>query len=74
MANWIQNRDEFRLVHKNVLVGAVRQDKVTDRSSVGWRAYVLGPPPESRHIEDAGYFRTLKAAMQHVMVLHKLEN
>ena len=73
MANWKpDNASGFVLQAGPAtnIVGRVRRDKETDRSAIGWRAYAMG----ERHLEDAGYFRTLKAAMQHVMVLHKLEN
>ena len=55
-----------------------------DDGVVGWTAWALGvPKPISneprlrgrtvRSFEEAGYFRKLRDAMQHVMVLHKLE-
>jgi hypothetical protein len=63
------------------VVGTVRQDRETDSSATGWQAYYLGAQkvnikgwPAGRNLEPVGYFRRLRDAMQHVMVLHKLED
>lgn len=63
------------------LVGQVCEDRETDSSATGWQAYYLSEPkvrpgsylPPTRRLEPVGYFRRLRDAMQHVMVLHKLE-
>ena len=52
-----------------------------DNGIVGWTAYALGAPKPVgktvphiiRHLEEAGYFRRLRDAMRHVIILHKLE-
>ena len=81
MANWKHNGKDFFLhVEDNSIYGRVTEDKETDRSAVGWRAYALGEPRPIakdgrlahhliRRMEPVGYFRRLRDAMQHVRVL-----
>jgi hypothetical protein len=81
MANWVQDGSRFILKGaNNKAVGAVRQDRETDRGATGWQAYYLGAPrlttkgyPLGRGMEAVGFFRRLRDAMKHVTVLHKLE-
>ena len=75
---WILNEHfEDRTTNRIGMVVWINNDGV-----IGWTAYALGTPkPISktlphhtmRRFEEAGYFRRLRDAMRHVIILHKLE-
>jgi len=81
ITHWVQAGSIFILKGDNgKTVGAIRQDRETDRGATGWKAYYLGAPTvplstffPTRRLEPVGFFRRLRDAMKHVMVLHKLE-
>ena len=70
MANWVQEGTAFSLIEGTKRVVCVRPDRETDSSATGWQAYARS---ERLSLDRVGFFRRLKDAMQHVMVLHKLE-
>jgi len=81
ITHWVQEGSGFVLKgDNNKAVGTVRQNRETDSGATGWQAYYLGAPrlttkgyPAGRGMEAVGFFRRLRDAMKHVMVLHKLE-